>query len=60
MWLKNYCLEAYGLLEQIDGDQCKNLLEMIIERRKEQKIVIKHKTKIYTTSRYFALKNGRE
>ena len=34
---------------------------MIIQERKEQKkVIIKHKTKIYTTVRYFAMKIGRK
>jgi len=34
---------------------------MILQGRKEQKqVVIKHKTKIYTKTHYFAIKIGRE
>ena len=34
---------------------------MIVQGRKEQKqVVIKHKTKIYTAVRYFAIKIGRK
>ena len=34
---------------------------MIIEQRKEQKqAVIKHKTELYTETRYFALTNARK
>ena len=41
------------------GSEFEQRLYMIIQGRKEQKeVVIKHKTKIYTKARYFAIKIG--